>query len=105
MPWYMKFIVRQAQQHMYRDKMQVAFEEVMMYNKLAQSVRALIQACEPLMKAMTIGQHRLLEGVTSLSGMRRDAEESVANPRYHFRPVVHHLFASINCLQKFVFNF
>lgn len=85
MPWYMKSLMRRAQHHQHRDKGQVAAEEVMLYNRLGQSIRALIAGCEPLMKTLTVGQHRLLEGMTSLSGLKKgDNDDTSANPRFKY---------------------
>jgi len=54
----------------------------MLYGKLSMSIRALVMGSEPLMKSLTIGQHRLLEGVTSLGGHKRDVDESVISARW-----------------------
>ena len=90
MPWYMESLVKQAQQHPYRDKMQVAWEEVRLYGRLSQSIKALITGAEALMKPLT-APHRLLEGVTSSlsTGHRRsDNEESTTVcPRYDLSQV------------------
>ena len=81
MPWYMKSLVNQAQQNPLHDKVQAATEEVSLYYKLSQAIRALVIGAEPLMKPLATTQHKLLEGVTSLSGHKKEAEDSVFNAR------------------------
>jgi len=71
--------IKQAQRGRGADVL-AASEEIGMYGRLSQSIRALIAGAEPLMKPLT-AQHRLLEGVTSLSGHKKDLEESVASTR------------------------
>lgn len=80
MPFYMKSLLKQAQMFPQRDKASAATDEVSMYYKLSLSIKALIVGAEALMKPLTT-QHRLLEGVTSLSGYKKDNEESVINAR------------------------
>lgn len=66
---------------MSNNKTMVAIEEIKLYNSLSQSIRALILGSDALMKAMNVGQHRLLEGVTSLTGLKKDVEETSTSPR------------------------
>lgn len=78
MPLYMKHMGRSTLSSKNGDE---ALEELLAYQRLSQSLKALIIGAEPLMKPLPT-QHRLLEGVTSLSGHKKDPEEStVINPR------------------------
>lgn len=80
-PWYMKSLLAQAQRTYPKDKTLAANEEITLYYKLTQSIRALIIGCEALMKPMT-AQHRRLEGVTSLTaGHKKDLDETVMHAR------------------------
>ncbi|XP_067932003.1 protein unc-80 homolog isoform X2 [Watersipora subatra] len=79
MPWYMQSLLTQAQQNPFHDAVQTATDEVSLYFKLSQSIRALIIGSEALMKPMAA--HRSLEAVTSLSGHKKDAEDSVFSAR------------------------
>lgn len=80
MPWYMKSLITQAQTNISNDKAIAATDEISLFYKLSQSLRALIIGSEALMRPMAT-PHRQLAGVTSLTGMKRDVEDSVANAK------------------------